>query len=202
MRHTLRVLGSLGAMVAAPALYGQAAEGSVSVGRSIFTNKSLGELGLQQGVRETLRVGDGMRVTARLNINSWRLFGHEVGYGYDRSSIRLGVDKVGMSVHQGFYDMLLHGLPEGSTIRPFLCAGVGFSSFFPPGASVSYGNGVTKFGYNYGAGVKVRTGPMYGFRLDVRDYVTGKPFKDQFGLQNVRGMLHNLEVSAGFAVFF
>jgi hypothetical protein len=30
----------------------------------------------------------------------------------------------------------------------------------------------------------------------------GKPFKKEFGLENVRGMLHNLEVSAGFAVFF
>ncbi len=192
----------LGMVLGMGLVYGQAAEGSLSFGRSIFTDKDLGEFGIAAGVRETLRIGDGFRVTARLSLNNWRFFGHEFGYGYDRSSLRVGQEKVGMSVHQGFYDFLVHALPEGSSVRPFVCGGGGFSSFFPPGASAFQGNGVTKFGYNYGAGVKVRVGPIYGFRVDLRDYVTGKPFKNEFGLQNVRGMLHNIEVSAGFAVFF
>jgi hypothetical protein len=81
-----------------------------------------------------------------------------------------------------------------------VCAGGGFSSFFPPGTSAFSGNGFTKFSYNYGGGVKVKLSPIYGIRLDVRDYVSGKPFGDF--IPNVKGQLHNIEVSAGIAILF
>ena len=59
-----------------------------------------------------------------------------------------------MPIHQGMYNFLPYATPKGSKIRPFATGGVHFSTFYPPGASVFQGNGVTKFGYNYGAGVK------------------------------------------------
>lgn len=186
------------ALAAAVAAWGQSGEASLSMGASIFTDKNLGQLGVG-GAAETLRLGNGLRVTVRLSLNPGTLLGHEVGYGYDRSHLISGLQgKTGMPVHQGFYNLLIHALPKGSMVRPFVCGGVGFSSFFPPGTSASYGNGITKFGYIYGAGVKVKTGIKYGIRLDVRDYVTAKPFD----LPGVSGRLHNVEVSAGFAVFF
>ena len=190
-------------LAVAAAAYGQAAEASVSMGASIFTDKDLGDLGVQGAARETLKLdGSGFRITARFSINNWRFFGHEFGYGYDRTGLDFGSQggKVGMAVHQGFYDFLAHALPEGATIRPFVCAGGGFSSFFPPGTSAFSGNGFTKFGYNYGGGVKLKLSPIYGMRFDLRDYVTGKPFGEFF--PNVRGMLHNVEVSAGIAILF
>jgi hypothetical protein len=79
-------------------------------------------------------------------------------------------------VHQGFYDFLVYALPEGSKIRPFACGGIQFSSFFPPGTSVYYGNQITKFGVNYGGGLKVRLNSLCGLRFDVRQYNMGQPF--------------------------
>ncbi len=191
----------VGVAMAAGLAYGQAAEASLSVGRSIFTDKNIGDLGVQGSVRETLKLGDGMRLTARFSINSWRFLGHEFGYGYERSALDFASSgKSGMNIHQGFYDFVAHATPEGVSIRPFVCAGGGFSSFFPPGTSAFSGNGFTKFSYNYGGGVKVKLSPIYGVRLDVRDYVSGKPFGDF--IPSVQGRLHNLEVSAGIAILF
>lgn len=190
-----------GVAMAAGLAYGQAAEASLSVGRSIFTNKNIADLGVQGAVQETLKLGDGMRLSARFSINSWRFLGHEFGYGYERSALDFGSSgKSGMNIHQGFYDFMAHATPEGTSIRPFVCAGGGFSSFFPPGTSAFSGNGFTKFSYNYGGGVKVKLSPIYGIRFDVRDYVSGKPFGDFF--PNVKGQLHNIEVSAGIAILF
>jgi hypothetical protein len=185
-------------LVAAAVAYGQAAEASLSVGASIFTDRDLGDLGVVGAASEALKLDNGVRISARLNLNNYRYFGHEIGYGYDRSKLIIGRESVGMAVQQGFYDFVVHALSEGSSVRPFVCAGGGFSTFFPPGTSAFSGNGVTKFGYNYGGGVKMKVTGIYGLRFDLRDYVTGKPFD----LPNVKGMLHNVEVSAGIAIFF
>ncbi|MBI3665137.1 MAG: outer membrane beta-barrel protein [Acidobacteria bacterium] len=196
-----KILAAFLMMAAATAAaYGQTAEASISVGASIFTNKDLGDLGVVNAVQQTLKLDNGFRISARLSLNQLRFFGHEIGYGYDRSHL-VGLESgpATMAVHQGFYDFLVHALPEGSPVRPFVCAGGGFSSFYPPGASVYAGNGITKFGYNYGGGIKVKLSPVFGLRFDVRDYVSGKP---DFGLPNVKGLLHNVEASAGFAILF
>ncbi len=185
----------IGLAIGAVAVYGQGAEAAISVGAAVFTNKNLGAL----SATEALTLKNGIRISARLDINSWKFFGHEVGYGYNRPKLVFGSQgEVGMSVHQGFYDFMVHALPEGSPFRPFVCAGGGFSSFFPPGSSAFAGNGITKVGFNYGGGVKVKVSPIFGIRVDLRDYVTAKPFD----LPNVNGLLHNIEASAGFAVLF
>ena len=90
------------------------------------------------------------------------------------------------------------GLPEGSPVRPFIAGGGQFSTFVPPGASVTYGTGTTKYGGNFGAGVKVKLTSMFLLRIDLRDYVTTKPF-DLIGKS---GALHQIEASAGLGLFF
>ena len=79
-------------------------------------------------------------------------------------------------MHQGFYDFLVYATPEGTKIRPFAAGGVQFSSFVPPGTSVYYGNQVTKYGINYGGGIKVRLTDIWGIRFDARFYNMSKPF--------------------------
>lgn len=202
MRHLGGIGLCLWVVVSAAGLRAQSADASLSVGAGIFTNKSLGEVGVG-AVSQSLSLQNGVRISARMAINSWRFFGHEFGYGYNHTNLVFGgAGKQGMGIHQGFYDFMAHALPEGSPIRPFVCGGVGFASFFPPGASAFSGNGITKFGFNYGAGLKWRMTPIYGFRVDIRDYVTGKPFGESFGVFNTRGLLHNIETSAGIAIFF
>ena len=82
-----------------------------------------------------------------------------------------------MPVHQVFYSFLVHATQEGSKVRPFAAGGGHFNSFFPPGTSVYYGNQITKFGYNYGGGIKVRITEVWGIRFDYRRFNTAQPFE-------------------------
>jgi hypothetical protein len=174
----------------------QVGEISLSFGDSLFKDNVLG---FADAVTQYKMV-DGFRVTARLTLNTKRFIGHEFGYGYSRS--KLGIvgapDQVGTSVHQGFYDFLVYATPEGSRIRPFVAGGGQFSTFVPPGASVTYGTGTTKYGGNFGGGVKVKLTSMFALRLDARDYVTTKPFD----LAGKSGALHLIEASAGLGLYF
>ena len=176
----------------------QVGEAALSFGWTLMKDNVLGTAANLSGTQ--YKVEDGFRVTARFTLNTRRFIGHEFGYGY--SHTRLGA--VGFSgtdslaTHQGFYDFLLYGTPEGTKVRPFICGGAQFTTFVPPGASAVYGGGTTKYGGNYGAGIKAQISSMFLVRVDVRDYVMGKPFS----LVNQSGTLHEIEASAGFGIHF
>jgi opacity protein-like surface antigen len=130
-----------------------------------------------------------------LTLNSWRFFGHEFGYAYNRTHLRfesLNPTEQGMGIHQGFYDFLAYATPEGSFFRPFATGGVQFNNYVPPGSSAAQGGGQTKFGANYGAGVKFKVLSNIGLRFDIRQYINGKPFN-----LGGSGAIRMLEVSAG-----
>jgi hypothetical protein len=169
---------------------------SLSFGESIFKDN---KLGFADSATQ-FKMVNGFRVTARLTLNTKRFIGHEFGYSYSRSKLGIvGVsDQVSTPIHQGFYDFLVYVTPEGSRIRPFAAGGGQFSTFVPPGASVAYGTGTTKYGGNFGAGIKVKLNSMFALRLDVRDYVTTKPFD----LTGKSGALHQIEGSAGLGLYF
>jgi len=143
----------------------------------------------------------GFRLAFRFTWNQGKLFSHEIGYGYSRSHLKYKSspeqDITPMSMHQGLYDFLLNATPEGSRIRPFACGGVQFTSFYPPGASV-YGGSITKFGINYGAGIKVKLNSIWGIRADFRQYAMGKP---DFGLGS-SGWMRMTEATAGVVFMF
>jgi hypothetical protein len=176
----------------------QVAEISVSGGVSRFGATNLGTIIDQLGNISPVTLDNGFRLAFRLTLNTYRFMGHEVGYAYSHSNLRINTSPASVSsmpVHQGFYDFLLYATPEGTHIRPFAAGGIQFSSFVPPGASVYYGNQVTKFGINYGGGLKLKVTQAIGLRFDVREYNTGKPFK----LTGTSGRLNQLEVSVGAA---
>lgn len=179
----------------------QVGELSVSGGVSRFGSTNLGTIVDQVGNLDSVTLDNGFRLAFRFTLNTWRFMGHEFGYAYSHSNLRINTSPASVSpmpVHQGFYDFVLYATPEGSRIRPFATGGVQFSSFVPPGASVYYGNEVTKFGVNYGGGLKLRVTSIIGLRFDAREYNTGKPFK----LQGTSGRLNQLEVSVGAAFLF
>lgn len=174
----------------------QVAEFSVSGGVSRF-----GDVSLLSAPKVTL--GDGFRLAFRFTLNTGRFLGHEIGYGYAHTSAKVAStgESLGMPAHQGFYDFLIYGTPEGSPVRPFAAGGAQFTSFFPPGTSVYYGNQVTKFGFNYGGGLKFRLGGAWGARIDLRQYASGKP--DLFQTtQGPSGWMRQTEVSAGVSFNF
>ncbi len=168
-------------------VFAQDAEFSLSGGSSRIAGKDLGS---------GYSLDDGFAMGFRLTLNSMRYFGHETGYSYNRTHLKLnGQDQGGMAIHQGGYNFLAYATKEGKRIRPFATGGVHFSNFVPPGSSASQGGGNTKFGVNYGGGLKVRLTSMFAIRADYRQYVTGKPF-DQLGAS---GKLKQNVISLGLA---
>jgi opacity protein-like surface antigen len=188
--------------VCSSSLFGQAFEASGSFGRSLFRGNS-------KDLGSGYTMNDGFSMALRMTINSWRFFGTEFGYGYNHTGIGVPAStgttlpgqpaqvvqaqNLSVPIHQGFGDFLVYATPEGTHVRPFAAGGVQFSSFFPPGASAYYGNQTTKFGINYGGGLKVRVTSMWGVRFDVRWYNTSKPF--DFPGQS--GRLNQLQVTGG-----
>ncbi|HTP86216.1 MAG TPA: outer membrane beta-barrel protein [Bryobacteraceae bacterium] len=192
------------------AAWAQSFEGSVNVGESLQSNASLGEIAGNvltgaDGVSK-YKLDNGFNIAFRVTLNTWKFFGHEVGYAYNRTHLNLdafdptgasqGSESLGgMAVHQGFYDFLAYATPEGSTIRPFGAVGVHYSNYVAPGSSAQYGQGDNKFGFNYGGGVKIRVKGPLGVRFDVHQFTNGKPF----GLTGASGWIRQTEISAGVA---
>lgn len=176
----------------------QVGEISLNFGWALMKDNILGIGADLSGTQYT--INNGFNLAARMTLNTRRFAGHEFGYAYSRT--KLGATGLSgtqeLSTHQGFYDFLLYALPEGSRIRPFAAGGAQFTTFVPPGASAAYGQGTTKYGGNFGAGVKVKINSLFLLRLDARDYVTGKPFN----LINQSGALHQIEVTAGLGLMF
>jgi opacity protein-like surface antigen len=184
----------------AAAAAAQVAEFSFSGGQSRLSNRAIGSLSTGAGAKsDDLELRDGFRFGFRMTLNNWRFFGHEVGYAYNRTQLRVNgtpPQDFGTAIHQGFYNFLVYAMPEGSKVRPFAAGGGHFSSFQFPGYSVTQGGGSTKFGFNYGGGLKVRAGEKFIVRFDLRQYQTGKPF--DFPMQS--GLLRQTEISAGFGI--
>lgn len=166
------------------ALCAQSFEAGVSGGVSRFGNADLGE---------GYALDNGIRVTLRMGFNPYQYVGGEVGYAYNRTNLNDSTtgQGQGMAVHQGIGAMLLHATPEGSRVRPFAAGGLHFSNFVPPGQTAQYGQGQTKYGFNYGGGIKVKVTGPWQLRFDVRQYNTGVPF----GLRTGRFVQN--EVSVG-----
>ncbi|PWU04886.1 MAG: hypothetical protein C5B51_15990 [Terriglobia bacterium] len=190
-----------------PAAFAQSFELAVSGGQSEFTgNKNLGTATSDPASGQYV-MKEGFRLTFRLTFNQGRFFGHEIGYSYNHTSVdapavtsssltgttTTPAQNFSVPIHQGFYNFLVYATPEGTHVRPFAAGGVHFSSFVPPGASVSYGTQTTKYGINYGGGLKVRITSIWGVRFDARWYNTSKPFN----FYNQTGRLQQLEIGGG-----
>lgn len=194
-------------LVAAAPAASQSLELGISGGYGSLSDNSLSVAEYADiGGREEFSISNGVRIGARMAFNPRRFIGHEVSYAYQHSGLSFFADDGAsatdsdfgaVKAHNMFYNLVAHAVPEGMPVRPFVTGGGGFTSFFLPGVSSFSGYGDTKFGYNYGGGIKFNLF-MYGVRLDVRNHVTGKPFGDY--LPNVEGTLHNLEFSVTFSV--
>ena len=103
----------------------QVAEIGVHGGMSLLSNNEL---------VPAVELGDGFRLGFQLTLNSFRFFGHEIGYAYNRTKLSLEGQEYGMAIHQGGYNILAYALPEGSPVRPFVTGGAHFNNYVPPGA--------------------------------------------------------------------
>lgn len=162
----------------------QSFEVAVSGGTSSFKDGDLGS---------GYSLDNGFRLAFRMTINTREYLGYEFGYAYNRTNLNVqGSGSEGMGVHQGFGDVLLYATDTDSRFRPFVAGGVNFSNFVPPGQTAQYGQGETKYGFNYGGGLKIKVAGPWQVRFDFRQFNTGRPF----GLGAGGRMLQN-EISAG-----
>lgn len=166
--------------------FGQSFEAAVSGGPTAVSGGDLGS---------GYSLSDGFRLGFRITLNTRNWLGYEFGYAYNRTNLQAGGTEQGMAIHQGFGGALIYATGERARFRPFAAGGIHFSNFVPPGASAQYGQGENKFGFNYGAGLKVRLKGPFQLRFDARQYNQGKPF----GLGGSGRFLLN-EFSAGFGV--
>jgi opacity protein-like surface antigen len=139
----------------------------------------------------------------RITLNNWRFLGAEFGYNYTRHELKIGPNseggKAGFAGHQGFIDGLAYATPEGSRVRPFAVGGVHFTNYVWPGTSVTQGSGTTKFGLNYGGGIKFRVAQNWIIRADFRQYWNGKPWVDFLGGSG-RVRTNEISLGASFAL--
>jgi hypothetical protein len=175
----------------------QLLEVGVHGGQHRFSRAALGSSSSTAGAPNEYSLDGGFRLGFRMTTNSDTYFGHEFGYAYNRTQLVFDStgEQQGMATHQGMYNFLTYATREGKTIRPFATGGVHFSNFVQPGASATQGGGSTKFGVNYGGGVKIRVHPMFLIRMDVRQYGTPKPYP----LFNRSGWIRQTEYSVGFS---
>ncbi|MBM3797569.1 MAG: porin family protein [Acidobacteria bacterium] len=186
-------LGCLAVLAAARCAQAQPFEAGLFGGVSRINRSDIGSFSVGDVTRISLK--DGWCFGGRMTFNSWPYFGHEVGYKYNRTQWQLSEGNFGSAIHQGFYNFLASATPEGSRVRPFATGGAHFTNFIFPGQSVTQGGGSNKVGVNYGGGIKVKVSPKYMIRLDMRQYIQGKPYD----LPNQSGRLTLLEISAGFS---
>ena len=199
------VLAALAAAVGVPAS-AQYAEIGITGGYSRFQDGEIGAVGSFGGFRDAYELGNGIRIGARMSFDFRGYFAHELAYSWQRAKFRItsddplsgasSVSQTGSNIHNYYYNFVAHATRRDTRIRPFITGGGGMSNFVPPGYS-ALSSGQTKFGYNYGAGIKFLLSDKYGLRFDVRDHITGKPF-----FSDVSGRLHNVETSATFSFLF
>jgi opacity protein-like surface antigen len=175
-----------------------------SAGQSLISNGGIGTLETIGGSEDDVKLTDGFRFGFRFSINQDGRTGYEIQYAYSRMQLRYSdvsgaVIEQGMASHTGGVNYLLYAMPLENRIRPFATGGVHFQNYVPPGASAASGQGSTKFGFNYGGGVKIRATDMFILRFDIRQYTNPKP---DFGLPLRSGWIRQNEVSGGFGIYF
>lgn len=157
--------------------------------------------------QDDIKLSNGFRFSFRITLNQGEHYGHEVQYAYNRTALNYSASdpatggvavKQGFAVHQFGYNFLYYATKDDAKIRPFVTGGVGGNNFVPPGQSASSGGGNTKFGFNYGGGVKVKVFGPWALRVDFRQYTSPKPFS----LPDASGWLKQEEVSAGVGFVF
>ncbi len=152
----------------------------------------------------------------RIGENLTPRFGAEMEYALANQPLRfvnlspsIPLLELSHKVHKFAYSILVYPMWRQGRYIPFASIGIGASLFRISSDSVDDAllQGVDlknrwKFAYSYGGGVKFPMGPEWGFRLDVRDHVTGV---SDYGLPSTapllgaglrpNGVLHNWQAS-------
>jgi hypothetical protein len=136
-------------------------------------------------------------------------YGHEITYLTTRFSVSTILRQAGVTatttaedrraVDMAAYNFLIYFMPRGERWRPYMTGGAQAYDYQRPYID-NWPSGYTKhFGMNFGGGIKLQLFPHALARLDVHDYIGGKPWKMD---TQTGGFLHQLEATAGFGINF
>jgi hypothetical protein len=196
-------------------------EVSASGSFPILAGASLGSISAESIENNDTNLRGQYGYGVRLTRNTRGYYGHEVGYTRSqirfRTTFRSTADNVTttttredrVNMQQINYNFLIYFMPNGERWRPFVTGGLEGARYSPPRFAEWPGGGSRNWGVNWGGGLKVKLFPHALMRLDVRDYITGKPYGNilQFnsalgGVGAGGGVFHQLEASAGFGIAF
>ena len=204
MRLFLPAVVGLALSIPASAQY---AEIGVTAGYGSFREGEIASFGGGDDSSTVYEYTDGVRIGARMSFDFRGYFAHEVAYTFQNAKFRVtdddqtnlitNVSETSSQIHNYAYNFTAHATRRDSRVRPFVTGGGGVTAFIPPGYSSFQVRGESKFGYNYGAGVKFRLSDKWGLRFDVRDHAIGKPF-----FNDTSGMLHLIETSTTVSYLF
>ncbi len=164
----------------------------------------------------------GYLVGVRITENFAKHFGAELEYSLANHPLEftnlapvLPSLRLANKVHQFAYTILFYPYDRQIPIRPFLSAGIGTSLFQTPSDSKNQALDKNvevkdrwKLAFYYGGGIKYQKNRNWGFRLDIRDQLTGVP---NYGIPSngpaetrIRpdGVLHNWQFSLGLMYAF
>jgi hypothetical protein len=154
----------------------------------------------------------------RLTWNTKGYYGQEVGYSVQHLGFLTNysttlsdgtafsavlTDRV--KVNQAFYNFLCYFMPRGERWRPFATAGGQYTEYDAPHFSEWPGGGYRGFGFNIGGGVKLKLFKHALMRLDLREYMGGRPYGQLQFTQNALppgGLTHQVEATLGLSGSF
>ena len=185
-------------LLALPALP-QALEVFVSGGPTFVNNANIGQFALTPD-EPRYRLTDGFRISIMAGLNTGSRIGHEVGYAYLRTQLRSELagetSESGVGGHQAIYNFFFHLTRDGTRGRPYVFGGANLANYVSPGGGGASGGGDTKFGLQYGGGIKIRFYEIFGFRIGAHQFTSPKPFN----LTGRSGWVRFSEISVGFGL--
>jgi hypothetical protein len=166
--------------------WAQTYEVSIFRGFARMGKTPLGSNNSDTPVDNETRFQNGSSTGIRLTLNMRGYYGHELGFMHTRAGIRTSILQADgttmtpveshVNIEQAFYNALIYMMPKGERWRPFITAGVQAAKTGGPKIDGWQGGATRNYGFNYGAGIKIRLFKYFLVRLDARDYFTGKPY--------------------------
>ena len=183
-------LGSAGA---------QTFEVSIVRGLARMSKSPLGSNNLSSPVDNETQFRNGSSTGIRLTLNMRGYYGHELGFLHTRAGIRTSILQADgttmtpveshVNIEQAFYNFLIYMMPKGERWRPYITGGMQAFKHGNPRIDGWTGFASRNYGFNYGAGIKLRVYKHFLVRLDARDYFTGRPYTLTFSDLNLQGKL-------------
>jgi hypothetical protein len=151
----------------------------------------------------------------RLTWNTPGYYGHELGFNYNRARLTATVrtttegqtvtrvleDRI--VVRQAYYNFLMYMMPRGERWRPYIAVGAHAVEYGAPGFEQWPTGKSRHYGVTYGGGIKLMLFKHALLRLDVRDYIAGKPYDlERKDPMQMGGRLRMTEASAGISITF